>query len=322
MKCIICNDEISCNIHLKKHINKYHNIDNLNNEINYIKSQSNISDEDLNDIKKMYISGYNSYDIKIKYNINCSNYIELLGIKRTNSESKKTLIYKNKVETTNLKNYGVKNPSQSENIKEKKKQTFLSNSGYENNFCNKETQNKAQKNIDYDKTQKSLIKTLKLKYGIDITNIAQIPGVGDKISVTKKKMFSTMSECDRRKYTEKARSYINYVSSLELRIQSILNDLSITYTANGFLYSYNFDLIFKNKLILEIQGDFWHANPIIYKSEDIILKGLYAKDLWKKDEQKKKKVESKGYKIYYLWESEINKMSDDNIITFLHKILC
>jgi len=322
MKCIICSKEFNFNNHLKSHINKNHNIDKLTNELNYLKSQSNISDENLNDIKEMYISGYNSYDIKLKYNINCSNYIELLGIKRTNSESKKTLIYKNKIETTNIKKYGFKNPSSSKEIKNKVKNTFIKNHGYENNFCNKEIQNNAQKNIDYDKCQKTLIQNLKLKYGINITNVAQIPGVGDKISKTKKLAFSHMSDDDRRKFTEHARSYVKYISSLELRIQSILNDLNIEYTANGFLYRYNFDFIFKNKIILEIQGDFWHANPDMYNENDIILKGLSANDLWKKDERKKIKVESHNYKIYYLWENEINKMSDEDIIDYLHKILC
>ena len=85
-----------------------------------------------------------------------------------------------------------------------------------------------------------------------------------------------------------------------------------------FLARYNFDFIFKNKKILEIQGDFWHANPNIYHLDDELLKNWYAEDVWKKDKRKKEKIESLGYTVLYLWESEINKMTDDDIKRWIY----
>jgi G:T-mismatch repair DNA endonuclease (very short patch repair protein) len=322
MKCIICNKEFSQTNILKIHINKRHNISKLTNEMNYIKSQIVIDDVTFDKIKDLYIKGYNVHDLKEMYNVSFASYIELLGIKRTNSESKKTEIYKDKIQSTNMKKFGVSNPSQSGIVKEKRKETFLKKFGYENNFCNTNIRKVAQTNIDYKKVQESTISSLIEKYGPNVHNVSQIPGVGKKIGDSQKKRISKMTEKERRTMTEKARMNINYVSSQEIRIHSILNQLDIEYTANGFLYSYSWDMIFRNKIIIEVQGDFWHANPKFYLGSDVLLGGLLAKDVWKKDERKRKLVESKGYKVHYLWETDINNMENEEIYNLLKEILC
>lgn len=300
----------------------YHNIDTVKNEENYLMSISNYNLEDLKIIIKDYIDGFCIQDIKDKYNINIKNYVKALNINRSNSESKKTKNYINKYEKTCLKNYNVKNPSQSNDIKKKKKETFIKNQGYENNFCNKEILDKALKNIDYDKVKKTTHINLQNKYGKHITNIAQVPEVRRKSSKSQKERFSKLTLDEKRKLTEIARSYITYTSKLELKIQEILNLLNIEYYCNVFLYRYNWDIVFKNKVILEINGDFWHANPNMYKANDILLGDKKAKDIWDKDKRKKNKAEANGYKVYYLWENEINNMSDEQIIKFLKSILC
>jgi G:T-mismatch repair DNA endonuclease (very short patch repair protein) len=322
MKCLICEKNFEKNNQLKIHINRYHPNDKIENEILYLKSLNTKIPLDLTDVKNMYLDGYTVNEIKEKYGIDVSNYILLSGIKRTAKESKKTKKYKEKIEKTLIERYGVKNLSQSEEIKKKKKNTFLKNYGYENNFNNKKTRDYALSKIDYDKTSKKMKESLMAKYGKDITNPAQIEWVKKKLSKTQKERLSKLSTEQLRELTEKARSKINYVSKQELRIQSILNDLNITYTANGFLYSYNWDLIFKNKTIIEVQGDFWHGNPKLYKETDILLNGLTVKDVWEKDQKKLKLVESKGYKVYYLWESDINNMTDIEILNKLKQILC
>ncbi len=58
------------------------------------------------------------------------------------------------------------------------------------------------------------------------------------------------------------------------------------------MWNYNFDMVF-DKLIIEVQGDMWHANPLFYKENDLIMGKLLAKDIWAKDERKKKKAEEK-----------------------------
>jgi G:T-mismatch repair DNA endonuclease (very short patch repair protein) len=320
MKCIICNKEFLQSNHLKLHIKYHHHISDIETEKSYLKSLYSGQDIDFENIKQMYIDGFCVDDLKNKYGLDFRNYIKLLGIKRTASESKKTKIYKQKIESTLVEKYGVNNPSQSEIIKQKKKETFLKNFGYENNFCNQSIREKNKP--DYIRAQETMKRNLAEKYGENVTNPAQMPGVRQKISESNKLRMSLLSEDELRRITEKARSSINYVSKQELRIQKILNDLSITYTANGFLYSYNWDLIFKNKIIIEIQGDFWHGNPKLYKESDILLNELKVGDVWKKDLRKKQKVESHNYKVHYLWESDINNMSDEELIETLNKIIC
>lgn len=322
MRCIICNKEFNQTNILKIHINRHHNINKLTNEVNYIKSQIEIEDSTFDTVKDLYLEGYNVSDLKEMYGVSFANYIELLGIKRTNSESKKTKVYKDKIESTNMKRFGVKNPSQAKEKKKKKKETFLKNFGYENNFCNPKIQKVAQSHIDYEKAQESMRDTLIEKYGDSVYNPSQIPGVSVKIGESQKKRISKMTADERRRMTEKARANINYVSSQEIRIQTILNQLDVEYTANGFLYAYNWDLIFKNKVIIEVQGDFWHANPKFYKESDVLLDGLLAKDVWKKDNRKRKLIESKGYTVHYFWESDINNMTNEEIYKLLKEILC
>ena len=71
-------------------------------------------------------------------------------------------------------------------------------------------------------------------------------------------------------------------------------------TNNGFSY----DIRYKNKLI-EIQGDYWHANPKFYKANDKIRSNI-VRDIWKHDKIKNKVAKKFGYEIIYIWESDYN----------------
>jgi hypothetical protein len=58
-------------------------------------------------------------------------------------------------------------------------------------------------------------------------------------------------------------------------------------------------------------GDFYHANPKKYEFDDIInIRGsngqIKAGQIWENDKIKKAVLESKGYKVYYIWESDWN----------------
>ena len=319
MKCIICDKEFNQKNHLRIHINFYHTKDPIESEIAFIKSSSLVkTQEDIDVVISKYLEGYSIDEIKNEYGFNFSNLFIFLNIKRTNSESKKTQKYQEKIKKTCIEKYGVDNPSKSKEIKEKKKQTFIKNFGYENNFCNPEIREKAISNIDYDVLGKKLKESIFNKYGVE--NIMDLDWIRKKSGESIKKSWSLKSYEERLKETEYSRSCIKYTSKLELRIQEILNQNKITYTANGFLYSYNFDIIFKNKTILEIQGDFWHANPLFYKKNDMLLEGLSVKKVWDKDKKKKEKLEKNGYKIVYLWEFDINQMNDIELFNFLKKI--
>ena len=95
MECIICKKEIKLVNQLKIHINRYHYVDEVENEKNFLRSINN--QIDFYDIINLYLLGYNTEDIKRKYVICFRNFIKKIGIARTNSESKKTKIYEEKI---------------------------------------------------------------------------------------------------------------------------------------------------------------------------------------------------------------------------------
>ncbi len=67
------------------------------------------------------------------------------------------------------------------------------------------------------------------------------------------------------------------------------------------------DCLFPNeKFIVEYQGDWWHGNPKMYKPDDLIgadYKTL-AKDKWRADAERKATLESAGYHVFMVWQSE------------------
>lgn len=66
--------------------------------------------------------------------------------------------------------------------------------------------------------------------------------------------------------------------------------------------------------IIEFNGDYWHANPKIYK-KDYINKtlNLTAYEIWKKDEKRKKYIQKQGYQLYVVWESDYKNDPENTI---------
>lgn len=323
MQCPICQFNCATRASFKHHIRgKHKEVSKLELENLYVRHVLNV-EVFFQDIVNDYLLGLCFEDLVVKYSIprnNIQKILKLYNIKlRTNSESKQTKQYQEKYTSTIKGKYGVENISAIPEIKEKKKQTSLRNNGYVNNFCNPIIKEKAFNNIDFRKVSENSKKSNLLKYGVE--NVAQIPEIACKISKSHLKLQSKYSYEERLNNTQKARESCKYVSSLELRIQNILDSLLIEYTRNKFLGNYNFDFIFKNKVILEIQGDYWHGNPNKYKENDILFGGKTAKMIWNKDLKKKEFIEKRGFKIFYLWETDINNMTDEEIINFLKTIL-
>lgn len=83
----------------------------------------------------------------------------------------------------------------------------------------------------------------------------------------------------------------------------------------GEFYQYDFvDL--KNKKIIEYNGDQYHANPKMYEVNDYphpFRKTITAKEIWGKDENKRKVAEEEGFKVLVIWDSEYKKHKDDTL---------
>lgn len=78
---------------------------------------------------------------------------------------------------------------------------------------------------------------------------------------------------------------------------------------------YDFYIPSKN-LLIEVNGDYWHANPAIFKEDAIFYfpkTVMKAKDIWALDEYKKNLAIVNKYNIKYIWESSLKKKSKEEI---------
>lgn len=78
----------------------------------------------------------------------------------------------------------------------------------------------------------------------------------------------------------------------------------------GKFYSPIPDIIVEShKLIIEIYGNYWHANPEVYDDLDVIVKYGHrhktAAEIRKEDESRITQLQSFGYNVCILWESDI-----------------
>lgn len=320
-KCPICNKELK---QLMSHLRKHFTSDKERYEF-YLKQYYNVS---LNDIIDKYKTGEESpYTIYLKYNIDMRKYLYSF-LRRTPSESKKTIGYKKKYNQTIKKKYGVDHISQSPKIKIKKKQTFIKNYGVENNFSRPEIHAKAiLSNINRTKEQKKeshkkYIETLHQKYGPSINNVTQLPHVSKKLSQKVKERLKNMSDDDKINMTQKAR-HIKVkngpISKIEKVVSNILKKYNKKYMHNKGMGKYICDFIDQEqKKIIEINGDLWHANPIKYQPNDIIpVINKLAQQIWERDKKRKDYFTKLGYEYIIIWENEIHKKPEEHIINLL-----
>jgi len=72
----------------------------------------------------------------------------------------------------------------------------------------------------------------------------------------------------------------------------------------------------EKRVLIEINGDFWHGNPLIYPSLSERQKAVQEKDRVKKEW-----AESKGFRVLSFWESEIRNQIDDVLSEVKNAIL-
>lgn len=111
-----------------------------------------------------------------------------------------------------------------------------------------------------------------------------------------------------------ATSHIRYkINKLEEKVQNKLLDLGLVdFKYSVILNYYQFDFgNKKHRVLLEVQGDYWHGNENIYKEFNEIQKSNKERDL-----RKVEFAEKYGFKLFHIWEEDINK---DNF-TILNKI--
>jgi len=112
-----------------------------------------------------------------------------------------------------------------------------------------------------------------------------------------------------------------------MKVRNILDSNSIMYTPQRFINGKSYDILLNfTNIVVEINGDYWHANHEKYLPDDEIsyhnIGKIKASSVWERDRKKKENAEKYGYKVIYIWESEINRAKKNGNLDFfiLNKI--
>lgn len=105
------------------------------------------------------------------------------------------------------------------------------------------------------------------------------------------------------------------VSKLELSMKHELLKFGFLHSSDRalkFIGPYIPDYInFIDRVVLEIHGDYWHANPSRYAAGDevyfdaIVQRKLTAVEVWEKDARRQKFYSEHGWSVCVLWENDI-----------------
>jgi very-short-patch-repair endonuclease/ribosomal protein L37AE/L43A len=186
-------------------------------------------------------------------------------------------------------------------------------------------------------TQEKIKKTVKEKYGV--TNVSKLDSIKLKISASNLGKKWKMNEAGKQKISDGIKSKWknnvwknktsisikasfsknnqskklfsfskNRLTKLHKRIKEKLELEKLGFISEQQISKYFVDeLNEERKTIIEINGDYCHANPLLHRENDIIR--LYgqtytAHEKWESDSLRKKKLEELGYCVIVVWESD------------------
>jgi G:T-mismatch repair DNA endonuclease (very short patch repair protein) len=103
----------------------------------------------------------------------------------------------------------------------------------------------------------------------------------------------------------------------ELKFSCLLDELGICYEkqfkkipriyCDFYLPTYN--------MIVEVDGDYWHANPNNYKPDDIIgVKKLKAYEIWECDQSRNNRIIKAGYNLMRIWASDLKNITKEKLL--------
>jgi len=211
---------------------------------------------------------------------------------------------KEKKRQTCIKKYGVDNYRKSEEFKEYYRQTMRQRYGkgsLPNRFGNK---NKAWEKVGPEERKK----------------------FGENSAKKAKAWWNSLPEEEKEKRIAVKLTYLSrspsFTSKQEALIAETLTKAGIEFKTQVRIGRFLYDFQIGN-ILLEVQGDFWHANPKKYKPNDLLPRGpnlkVLASELWDKDQRKREKGEAAGFIVKQIWESEIG--TGKNILKQLQTLI-
>ena len=117
------------------------------------------------------------------------------------------------------------------------------------------------------------------------------------------------------------------VSRVEIEIGESLAFMGLRvqeqYWVPGLSYRFDFYLPDLN-VLLEYQGNYWHANPALYPAERVMTLGrgreLTAAEIWARDAARRAAAESKGYKVAWVWERDYSERGIGAVLDAIREV--
>jgi G:T-mismatch repair DNA endonuclease (very short patch repair protein) len=97
-----------------------------------------------------------------------------------------------------------------------------------------------------------------------------------------------------------------------------ISDDEVCIGGNKFLAP---DMIINGKVIVEFYGDYFHANPLMHKAEEyIVKKGMTAQQLWEEDSKRQKMLEDVGYSVIVVWQYDFRRNREETLSNLVKEI--
>lgn len=133
-----------------------------------------------------------------------------------------------------------------------------------------------------------------------------------------------------RKRQERPSAYLRR-STLNIDFEKMLIDNNIEFTNEFYIRrsadirgrGFYYDIKIGNTLI-ELNGDFWHANPRLYRPKDKIKKiktVVLAEDVWEYDYNKYQTAHNAGYNYCVIWEYDFRNNQEEVLRRILDELI-
>ena len=94
-------------------------------------------------------------------------------------------------------------------------------------------------------------------------------------------------------------------NKIESIVENELNKRGLVFKFGVILGQKQFDFgNKKHKILIEVQGDYWHANPELYGYGKRPINEIQSAKI-EKDKNKEKFCKEKGFSLFYIWETQI-----------------
>ena len=200
-----------------------------------------------------------------------------------------------KFKQTNLERYGTEYYFNQEKAKQTKIERY-GDSKYNNSEKMLETKYEryGNGNPGFEKARKTMLE----RYGVEY--YFQSPECIAKSHTLDVQLKANQTRC---KNGTNRKSHLE--TTLKNFVENIHPNLIIEENKRKYLDGLEIDIYLPElKFGIEVQGDYFHANPLFYKKGDLI-SGLRVEDIWKKDEHKLDVAKQKGIVLLQIWEHEI-----------------